>query len=74
MVTIIFLLQTNRGVTVVVEKVLSIAGPVQNYSGGWDDDSEAGRLLYTVPTPVWSRRLAQFQENANNHISLQTGL
>lgn len=56
-------------------KVLSIAGYNQNHSGGWDGDSEAGRVAvhYSYPS-VSLRSFVQFQEKANNHMSLQTGL
>lgn len=60
---------TNKGVTVAVEKVLSIAGHVQNYSGGWDGDSEAGRVAVHYSYPSLNLvSFVQFQEKANNHV------
>lgn len=68
-----FFHKTNNGLT--VEKVSSREGHVHNYSGGQDGNSDAARVAvhYSYPS-LYLGSFAQFQEKANNHISLQTGL
>lgn len=68
-----FFHKTNNGLT--VEKFSSREGHVHNYSGGRDGNSDAARVAvhYSYPS-LYLGSFAQFQEKANNHISLQTGL